>query len=56
MMSNFGTVNYTGLEPITNSGSASDIVFNLPAGGNTATLSDLTGGSSRLASGGAFWA
>ena len=39
-MSNFGTVTYTGLEPITNSGTATDIVFNLPAGPNAATLAD----------------
>jgi hypothetical protein len=29
-MSNFGTVTYTGLEPITNTGTADDIIFNLP--------------------------
>jgi autotransporter-associated beta strand protein len=55
VMSAFGTVTYTGLEPITNSGSAADVVFNLPAGtSSVATLSDLGGGSSRLASGGTF--
>lgn len=40
VMSNFGTVNYTGLEPITNSGTAADVIFNLPAGPNAATLAD----------------
>lgn len=40
VMSNFGTVNYTGLEPIINSGSATDVIFNLPAGPNTVTLGD----------------
>jgi fibronectin-binding autotransporter adhesin len=30
-LSNFGTVSYTGLESITNSGTAADAVFNLPA-------------------------
>jgi hypothetical protein len=39
-MSNFGTVFFTGLEPITNTGTASDVIFNLPAGPNAATLSD----------------
>src|SRR5207249_4237102 len=29
VMSSFGTVNYTGLEPIVNSGAASDVIFNL---------------------------
>ncbi|MBI2805844.1 MAG: hypothetical protein HYX68_12765, partial [Planctomycetes bacterium] len=40
VMSNFGTVTYTGLDPITNSGTATDVIFNLPAGPNTATLGD----------------
>src|SRR4029078_2282609 len=31
-MSAYGTVNYTVLEPITNSGTASDVELNLPAG------------------------
>lgn len=39
-MSYFGTVHYTGLEPITNTGIATDVIFNLPAGLNSATLSD----------------
>jgi hypothetical protein len=47
-MANFGTVTYTGLEPISNSGTATDVIFNLPAGGNVATLSDALGGKSRL--------
>ncbi len=53
-MENFGTVSYTGLEPITNSGTATDVIFNLPNAGNVATLSDLGGGTSRLASTGTF--
>ena len=48
----FGTVTYTGLEPITNSGTASDVVFNLPVGTpNAATLADdgtAANGMSRL--------
>jgi CSLREA domain-containing protein len=39
-MSNFGTVTFTGLEPISNTGTASDVVFELPAGPNAATLGD----------------
>ena len=39
-MSAFGTVTYTGLEPITNTGTATDIIFNLPSGPNTAVLGD----------------
>ena len=39
-MSNFGKVTYTGLEPISNSGTATDIIFELPAGPNAATLAD----------------
>ena len=38
VMSLFGTVNYTGLEPIANTGTAANAIFNLPAGGNTAFL------------------
>jgi uncharacterized repeat protein (TIGR01451 family)/CSLREA domain-containing protein len=40
VMSNYGTVNYTGLEPILNVGTADDIIFNLPAGPNAITLAD----------------
>src|SRR4029079_19455241 len=39
-MSAYGTVNYTGLEPITNSGTASDVELNLPASSDNATLAD----------------
>jgi autotransporter-associated beta strand protein len=39
-MSNFGKVTYTGLEPISNTGTATDIIFELPAGPNAATLAD----------------
>ena len=40
VMSNFGTLNYTGLEPITNTGTATNVVFNLPAAASTAVLED----------------
>ena len=41
VIGNFGTVTYTGLEPITNTGTATDITFNLPTGTtNAATLAD----------------
>jgi dockerin type I repeat protein len=40
VMSNFGTLNYTGLEPITNSGSATDVVFNLPSAASNVVLED----------------
>ena len=39
------TINFTGLEPITNDGTATDIVFNLPATNDDASLAD-TGTSS----------
>ncbi|MBK9527132.1 MAG: VCBS repeat-containing protein [Acidobacteria bacterium] len=35
-----GTITYTGLEPIVNSGTAADVIFNLPAVLNVATLAD----------------
>ncbi|MDX6443283.1 MAG: hypothetical protein QOH71_357 [Blastocatellia bacterium] len=50
-MSAFGTVTYTGLEPISNSGTATDVIFNLPSTGNAATLADdgtVGNGMSRL--------
>jgi hypothetical protein len=40
VMGAFGTVSYTGLAPITNTGTATDIVFVLPGGGNVVTLGD----------------
>ncbi|PYS23626.1 MAG: hypothetical protein DMF72_08740 [Acidobacteria bacterium] len=40
VMSSFGTVSFTGLEPITNGGDSTDTVFNLPAGPNAVTLGD----------------
>ncbi|MES2791602.1 MAG: Calx-beta domain-containing protein, partial [Planctomycetota bacterium] len=47
VMSAFGTVNYVGLEPITNTGTASDIIFNLPGTADaTISLSDLVAGTS----------
>ncbi|MHC4879004.1 MAG: beta strand repeat-containing protein, partial [Planctomycetota bacterium] len=43
MISNFGTINYTGLEPITNTGTATDVIFNLPDGtANNPTLQNNT--------------
>src|ERR1051326_7721632 len=39
-MSNFGTVTYTGLEPISNTGTTTDVIFELPAGPTAATLAD----------------
>src|SRR6185295_8327930 len=57
VMSALGTVAYTGLEPIFNNGTATDIVFNMPPGGALAFLEDdgLGGNSmSRLRSAGAF--
>ncbi|MGB5052107.1 MAG: FG-GAP-like repeat-containing protein, partial [Caldilineaceae bacterium] len=43
-----GTITYTGLEPITNTGTPADVIFNLPAVANAATLADLGGGDSSL--------
>jgi CSLREA domain-containing protein len=40
LMSNIGMVTYTGLEPISNTGTATDVIFELPAGSNAATLAD----------------
>ena len=40
VMSNFGTVNFTSLTPISNTGSATDVNFNLPDSTNTMTLAD----------------
>jgi murein DD-endopeptidase MepM/ murein hydrolase activator NlpD len=40
VMSNFGTVNYTGLEPISNTGTATSVVFKLPLTASTAILED----------------
>ena len=34
------TINFTGLEPITNDGTATDIIFNLPTSGDDASLED----------------
>ncbi|MFM7039784.1 MAG: beta strand repeat-containing protein, partial [Planctomycetaceae bacterium] len=34
VLSGFGTINYTGLDPITNSGTAANAVFNIPTTGN----------------------
>src|SRR5439155_10939741 len=39
-MSNYGTVNYFGLEPITNTGSATNVTFTLPSAASTAVLED----------------
>ncbi len=35
VMQNFGTVNYIGLEPLTNTGTATNVIFNLPTGANS---------------------
>ncbi|MBK6722222.1 MAG: IPT/TIG domain-containing protein [Acidobacteria bacterium] len=44
-----GTITYTGLEPIVNSGTAADVIFNLPAGpANIVHLTDAGSGSSTL--------
>jgi hypothetical protein len=54
VMSNFGTVSYTGLEPLLNTGTASNVIFKLPAAGSTAFLEDdgtSGNGLSRLRSG-----
>ncbi|MBW8885759.1 MAG: hypothetical protein JF612_13500, partial [Planctomycetia bacterium] len=54
VMSNFGSVNYTGLEPVTNNGTATDIIFTLPASASTAILEDdgtIGNGLSQLRSG-----
>jgi hypothetical protein len=40
VMSNFGTLSYTLLSPVINNGTASDVVFNLPAGPSAAVLED----------------
>ncbi len=40
VMSNFGTVNFASITPITNSGGATDVIFNLPNVTNAATLGD----------------
>ncbi len=39
-MSNFGTVNFTGLEPIVNSGTTDNMVVNLPSTASSLTFSD----------------
>ncbi len=39
-MSNYGRVTYMGLEPLVNTGTASDVIFVLPATANIATLTD----------------
>ncbi len=50
-MTAYGTVNYTGLEPVTNDGTADNIIFNLPGVADaTITLADLGGGMARLES------
>ncbi len=40
VMSNFGTVNFTSLTPISNTGGATDVTLNLPATASIATLGD----------------
>jgi fibronectin-binding autotransporter adhesin len=51
VMSAFGTVTYTGLEPITNTGTATDVIFNLPDGTPNADAvlqNNATAGSNEL--------
>jgi hypothetical protein len=50
VMSNFGTITYTGLAPLSNTGTVTDAVYNLPSGSNTATLKNIGGGMLRLLS------
>jgi fibronectin-binding autotransporter adhesin len=53
VMSSYGTVNYIGLEPITNSGTATDVIFNLTAGADQAEIVDdghVANGIARLVS------
>ncbi len=46
-MTNYGTITYTGLEPITNTGTATNIVFTLPgATDSSITLANLVAGTS----------
>ncbi|MEQ1643582.1 MAG: LamG-like jellyroll fold domain-containing protein, partial [Pyrinomonadaceae bacterium] len=45
-----GTITYTGLEPIANTGTAADVIMNLPAGGSVALLSIPVAGTTRLES------
>src|SRR5262249_43687602 len=40
VMSSVGTINFTGVETISNGGTATDLTFNLPAGPNSVTLAD----------------
>lgn len=49
-LQNFGTVNYTGLEPISNTGTSANVVFNLSGADDEAKLSDIGGGTLRLES------
>lgn len=49
-LQNYGTISYTGLEPITNSGTSTNVVFNLSGASDEAKLSDLGGGILRLQS------
>ena len=39
-MTGYGTISYTGLEPISNTGNASDVILNLPAAASAAVLED----------------
>jgi fibronectin-binding autotransporter adhesin len=57
VMSAYGTIRYTGLEPITNTGLADDIIFNLPADvANTVFFGDdgIVGNGLTTLSGGTF--
>ncbi|QDU31658.1 Hemolysin, chromosomal [Anatilimnocola aggregata] len=51
VLQNFGTITYSGLEPISNSGTAANVTFNLPGTADVGiTLSDLGGGQAQLQS------
>lgn len=50
VLQNYGTITYTGLEPITNSGTSANVIFNLSGANDDAKLSDLGGGVLRLES------
>jgi uncharacterized delta-60 repeat protein len=49
-LQNYGTISYTGLEPITNSGTSTNVVFNLSGANDEAKLSDIGSSTLRLQS------
>jgi autotransporter-associated beta strand protein len=50
VMQNYGTVTYTGLEPITNTGTSNNVVLNLPGGSDHAKLLNIGSSTLRLVS------